>query len=255
MKVKRLFLFLLITMLGTTACGSGGDKGSSVDGNLITDWTAATKTSMQSTLGKVLPVAPLTPAYEIEVNVYDYFGTLIEISDAEVGNKVAAYGTILSSAGYQKVLEDNDYLQYFFEVNTNNRVFVDVYYDSDVMCVDAILQTMITTWSNSDTAAFNTALGTVIPVLPMSVNYYFEADEWEDGTKYVAISDLNLYYYQAFDPMERTDDLLLAAGFAYDGTNPNDYYEMYSKAVTGGDLIVEIGYDEDYGFDVWLYVI
>lgn len=250
MKLKKYIIPVLL--LGLASCGSTPNSSSvSVEStgsfvsstpvctstNLICDWTAATKTAMNDIIGEILPVAPFTQSYTLDVGE-DYFS----IEDT-VPNIKDAYSALLEAAGYiydysSNLEEDFIYMDaYVKPITETESILIELYRfeDENLSSIfgsieDTTSLELLTKWPEEIETLMNKTIGEVLPLAPFTNYYYF--DELASTSFYIGDYVGNI--------LEPYGILLESAGYEYDATYDSDdfHYAVYSKIISGGDIIV-----------------
>ena len=239
-------------------CGADVDNGQPA---LKTDFTATEKQLIIDMVGEVVP---FLPTYEYYVGEYvdEYGECILYYTYGNTQVEFEAYLDVLEDAGY--VLEgtqDDEGDTWYLYVKDD--LYIDaIFYEEDGECIACFYVYIYGASSGEDTIYYDfTAeekqmfidlIGEVIPFL-YSSSYAVNEGTFTDGAGYV-------YFYT--DENTETEfeaylDVLEDAGYTFDGTEYDDYGDLwhyYSK----GDILLDICFyewDTDmFGVDVYVYL-
>ncbi len=272
---KSYFLLSLVSLLVVTGCNNkpNDSQNTNTDGSAsngiisnvegaISDWSEQDKSDMQEAIGMILPVAPLTSAYQNESYVDDYDNAFtFYVYDETIGDQSAAYGSSLVAAGFTYDGSDDTYgyeMNFYYKENGDNSyayVQIDYFptgYESEGYnpCFEIYAWTYTETptidvepmaWSTQDKADMQEAIGMILPEAPLSSSYQNESfTDSSDGAFTFYVFDETVG-----DQTSTYGEILTAAGFTFDYSDDSYGYEMqiyYLDLDDGNSACVQIDY-------------
>lgn len=261
----KIILFvcaLLLAGCNKTPTPTTSNESSSITSNssstnvTLYPWTENEKSLMMTSLGMVLPDSPLTLSRKAEnyIDITDNINTFYVI-DETIQDVSEAYGQELLKANFTyDGKEDGEYKVYYYlkAFDEEHHIHVQIGYNPgdtenaagyEIYAWKTKDAKILSAWRNESIQNMNQALGTSLPLPPISDQYLDLSYEDDDGTFIFCASD-----EEGFGNTEAYLEILEKDGFEIFGTSDEFGYTVYLLSKNAGNgvyLYVQVGDNKD----------